>query len=321
MTSKPSLPSLKTTSATLSVFAALLAIALVASPCGAQKLGLGVYSQGYTRCLYVDCVNHAVRHTAPWNPNAAQDTDRYGDCVRSGSIVNASGFTSCGSTVGERVSCDVLKAYVATGRVPGVAVADLGSECSLMDLNDAKLLTSNGRTALYEDMVAVVGSAPSLPPIPGECPTPRPCPPLLPTIITPSPTCPVCLTCQPVEPCLSSLATCQSLRISQALELAEATAELAKCNSDSTRLSVPIEVAATLAEAANTTTPTAALRARLVRVKAYVELTDRLQPLPSHVADTVKWLTTVATFGRGRQQAILSLREWIVSFDFSNADR
>lgn len=266
------------------------AIVVLSAPVYPQQLGPAIWSAGYTRTLYVDCQNHAVRHVAIFNPNAVPDAARYGDAVAPNGI-------SCGNTVGERANCEVIFAYVRGGFLPALTAANY-TVCTSMDLNDAKLVTRSGSRALFDDMEAVVGATPTTTPPVNPAPA---CPP---PVVCPSPI--VCPSCPAPPACIgATLDSCQPF-------IAPVSTSLASCQRDSRLVTTPQEILDTLTRAKQAVSVSADLRARLVRLKAWVELTDRLQPLPGDVSSTLRWVATASAFGAGRRDAIKRLEEYVV---------
>lgn len=83
--------------------------------------------------------------------------------------------------------------------------------------------------------------------------------------------------------------------------------------SEAKRLRIPDEITQSLEVLGDANVVNDTLRARALRVKAFVELTYLLQPVPSEHVGTLSWIASVSQYGPGRRSAIKRLKSWLES--------
>jgi len=138
------------------------------------NFGQAMFSRGATRSLYIPSENVNLRRTAPFNPSEAYNP--WGPAESFVKRYGVSIFSVKGNTVGERFSRDGLQEYMSYDPI-GLGA---GYQVTEQDCLDAKFLTTNGQTAIWDSMIEpflrTVNQAPTPQPAPPPAPTPQPQP-------------------------------------------------------------------------------------------------------------------------------------------------
>lgn len=115
-------------------------------------LGHALYRAGYTRTVWEhqpDATHRvAYRFTGPFAPDAVYDGSLESAQRRWG--VSLHNSVVKGNTVGERASLDGLQSAIASGLLPGLPPTYRATQS---DLDDIKVLTRNGVSSAYDDLV------------------------------------------------------------------------------------------------------------------------------------------------------------------------
>ena len=139
-----------------------------------SNFGQAMFNRGALRSLYIPSENVNLRRTAPFNP--AEAYSLLGPVESFAKRYGVSIFSVKGNTVGERFSRDGLQEYMSYDPI-GLGA---GYQVTEQDCLDAKFLTTNGQTAIWDSMIEpflrTVNQAPTPQPAPPPAPTPQPQP-------------------------------------------------------------------------------------------------------------------------------------------------